>query len=321
MADTNTQSAPATQSAPKPVPIPEIKPSAVTPGGVKAPTPPAEELETYIVEGKEVKLTKSQAKAAVQKGLFADKRLKSMDVLARSSQAIVEALKTPAGVINLLKDKSLGNSPKAVLNALLSSDAIDDEVKDILSKWVYENVVHKAKLTPEQIEQERKLADYDKLKKAEDDRRTADLTRQQQEQVSQIQQAVKAEVSKQILADKTFPQTEATVRQVFEKLRVMNKKGAKITVESVTKALNLVKDDFLAHQSAILDAFDDPEQLIKAIGEPRALKISKALIARLKAKEGVTKKAEKQEERGRRVTEELDERNGRHPLGYQLTKF
>jgi hypothetical protein len=304
----------------KAAPVADPKAAVVDP---KAAPVAAETTETYLVNGKEVKLTAKEARAAVQKGLFADQRLKSMDVLTKSSTAIVNALKTPQGVIDLLKDKSLGNSPKAVLKALLSSDAIDEEVKEELSAWVYKNVVQPAKLSPEEIERDKKLSEYERLKKADEDRKQADMTKQQREQVNQVYQNVRAEVTKQILADKTFPQTEGSIRSVVEKLRVMNKKGAPITVENVTKALGLVKSDFYAHQVAILDAFTDPEDLIKAIGETRALKISKALIARLQ-KVGKVKPLTQESDADkprRKITDVLDERNGRHPSGYSLTKF
>ena len=78
---------------------------------------------------------------------------------------------------------------------------------------------------------------------------------------------------------------------VVEKLRVMNRKGAPISPENVTKSLGLVKKDHLLHQQTMFDAIEDPEALIALFGEARALKISKALVARLKAK-GAAKPAE-----------------------------
>ncbi len=243
-----------------------------------------EPTEDYIIQGKTVKLTKAQAKTYVQKGYFADSKLKSMGVLSEKTAALLNDIKTPEGLLKILKDPALGASPKEVFRKMMGSDLIDDELKEEMSKWVYDNVVKKGQLTPEQIEQEKKLTDYERLKKDEGDRKKATEAQQNQAQVQQVYQAVRSEITKQIVADKTFPQTEGAIRSVVEKLRVMNKKGAPITSESVTKALGLVKKDHLLHQQTMFDAIEDPESLIALVGEARALKISKALVARLKAK-------------------------------------
>jgi hypothetical protein len=311
MATETTQAAPNVQADPKAVP------AAV---GTAA---NAEPTQDFTVNGKVVKLTAAQVKTAVQKGLFADGKLKSMDVLAKSSQGILNALKTPQGLLGLLKDPSLGNSPKEVFKALMASDVIDDELKETMSQWVYQNVVQKAKLTPEEIERDAKLSEYEKLKKEKADREKADLTAKQQAQVNGIYQAVRAEVTKQVLADKTFPQTEGSIRAVVEKLRVMNKQGAPITAETVTKALGLVKKDHVLHQQAMLDAIVDPEELIALVGEARALKISKALVARIQAKQKGKVKTEKVEgdEPRKKVTEILDEKHGRNRFGYTPMKL
>lgn len=248
------------------------------------PAKEAEGTQEFIVNGKPVRLSPAQIKVAVQKGLFADGKLKSMNVLSEKTAALLNDIKTPEGLLKILKDPALGASPKAVLRQLLNSDLIDDELKEDIAKWTYENVVKKGQMTPEQLENENKLNDYERLKKADADRKQSELTQQNQAQVQQVYQAVRAEISKQIVADKTFPQTEGAIRSVVDKLRVMNKKGAPITTENITKALGLVKKDHILHQQTMFDAIEDPESLIALFGEARALKISKALVARLKAK-------------------------------------
>ncbi len=243
-----------------------------------------------------------------------------MEVLQGKTKALLDALKTPEGLLSILKDPALGASPKEVFKKLMASDVIDDELKEEISKWTYENVVKTAKLTPEELERNKKLSDYERLKKQEDDRKTADITAKQQEQIKQVYQAIRAEVTKQVLADKTFPQTEGTIRAVVEKLRVMNKKGAPLTPETVGKALAQVKNDNVLHQQALFDALEDPEALISMIGEARALKISRALVARLKAK-GKVKLEPKEEGAPDKVQDRLDKAAGRHPSGYQVMKF
>lgn len=291
------------------------------PGAIAAPAgkaPQSEPTEDYVVNGKTVKLTAAQAKSYTQKGLFADQKLKSMEVLQGKTAALIEALKTPEGILKVLKDPALGASPKEVFKKLMSSDVVDDELKETMAKWVYDNVIVQSKKTPEQIEQEKRLAKLEQYEKADAERKAKELSAAQQSEVQKIYQGVRAEVTKQIVADKTFPQTEGAIRQVIEKLRVMNKNGAPISSENVGKAIGQAKKDHLLHQQAMFDTIEDPEALIAYFGEARALKISKALIARLKNK-GAAKTAPKGEEE---TIENLDTRNsrkfGRERHGYQV---
>lgn len=284
-----------------------------------APKPVEQATETIKVDGKEVKVTPAQLRALAQKGYFADQRLKSLDVLQGKTKSLIDSLKTPEGLMQVLKDPALGASPKDVLRKLMASDVVDDELKEEISKWVYDNVVVQGKKSPEQIETEKKLSKLAQLEKDDADRKAAALNEQQKAQVAQVYQAVRTEVTKQITADKTFPKTEGSIRAVVEKLRVMNRQGAPITVESISKALSLVKNDHMIHQQSLLDAFEDPEQLISAIGEARALKIARALATRLKTK-AAAKTAPKA---GDEKTEEnLDSRNsrkfGRDKHGYAV---
>ena len=245
---------------------------------------PDGDVETYIVDGQEVKLTKAQAKAAVQKGLFADKQLQSVAQLRKGTESLLGALKTPEGLISLLKDPALGANPKEVFKKLMASDIIDDELKETMSRWVYDNIVVQSKKTPEQLQAEKQAAELERYKKQEADLKAKQASEQEKAQITQVYTAIRAEVSKQIQADPGFPQTEYNVRSVIEKLRVMNKQGVPITVESIDKAIKLVKKDNLTYQTSLLDTAKDEEELIARLGEERALKISKALVARLKKK-------------------------------------
>jgi hypothetical protein len=103
----------------------------------------------------------------------------------------------------------------------------------------------------------------------------------------------------------------------------MNKQGAPITAENVTKALGLVKKDHVLHQQAMLDAIVDPEELIALVGEARALKISKALVARIQAKQKTKAKpkAEDDGEAAEKVTDSIDKKFGRNKFGYSPMKL
>ena len=297
----------------------------VDPKGGAAPAPangtaPAATYELKV-DGKVFNVTEAQLRAYAQKGFFADKALKSVDVLKSSTSNLINKLKTPEGLWEVLSDPALGANPKAVFKKLMASGIVDDELKDEMGAYLYNNDPRINKtLTPEQLEQRKKLEDYERMKTEEQKRKEADLSAKQKEQISKIYQGIRAEVTKQILADKTFPQTEGSIRGVVEKLRVMNKQGAPITVQSITKALDLVKKDNLLHQQSMFDATTDPEELIKLFGEERALRVSKALVARLKGKQQAKPGAvpEVKREGKEKITDALDRKYGRNKQGYQI---
>ena len=297
----------------------------VDPKGGAAPAPangtaPAATYELKV-DGKVFNVTEAQLRAYAQKGFFADKALKSVDVLKSSTSNLINKLKTPEGLWEVLSDPALGANPKAVFKKLMASGIVDDELKDEMGAYLYNNDPRINKtLTPEQLEQRKKLEDYERMKTEEQKRKEADLSAKQKEQISKIYQGIRAEVTKQILADKTFPQTEGSIRGVVEKLRVMNKQGAPITVQSITKALDLVKKDNLLHQQSMFDATTDPEELIKLFGEERALRVSRALVARLKGKQQAKPGAvpEVKREGKEKITDALDRKYGRNKQGYQI---
>jgi hypothetical protein len=102
----------------------------------------------------------------------------------------------------------------------------------------------------------------------------------------------------------------------------MNKKGQPVTVESVTKAVAQVKADLVMHQQALFDAIADPEELIKFFGEERALKISKALVARIKNKSKTAAKKENATgEQRKKTTDAIDEKLGKERHGYHVMNF
>ena len=297
----------------------------VDPKGGAAPAPangtaPAATYELKV-DGKVFNVTEAQLRAYAQKGFFADKALKSVDVLKSSTSNLINKLKTPEGLWEVLSDPALGANPKAVFKKLMASGIVDDELKDEMGAYLYNNDPRINKtLTPEQLEQRKKLEDYERMKTEEQKRKEADLSAKQKEQISKIYQGIRAEVTKQILADKTFPQTEGSIRGVVEKLRVMNKQGTPITVQSITKALDLVKKDNLLHQQSMFDATTDPEELIKLFGEERALRVSRALVARLKGKQQAKPGAvpDVKREGKEKITDALDRKYGRNKQGYQI---
>src|SRR5260221_1100723 len=100
-------------------PVAETKAVDVKANGVAEPVA-IEPTRTIKVNGKEVKLTEAQLIAAAQKGFFADQKLKSVDVIAKNAQGLLDSIKNPAQFLNLLKTsaKELGVEPKTYLREL-----------------------------------------------------------------------------------------------------------------------------------------------------------------------------------------------------------
>jgi len=305
------------ENAPQEAPKADVKAEAKPVEG-EAKAVVDEPKDEYIVNGKKILLTKAQAKAAVQKGLFADQTLKSVEVLKTKTAGLLEALKTPKGVLGLIKNPDLGINRDEFIRELINSDMVDDNVKEYLTKYVYENVYKPTQLTPEELEKQKKLQDYERLKKQEEMRIKQEEEAKQKQIVEQARNELLSEIAKQVKADKSFPQTEGTVRAVTEKLRVMHQKGAQITSETISKALGLVKKDLLTHQQAMFDTITDPEELVRLFGEDRALKISRALVARLQAKQKEQAKPETKEEVREKTTEKIDKKLNKNQYGYSI---
>lgn len=279
---------------------------------------PAEATRTIKVNGKEVQVTESQLITLAQKGYFADQSLKSTRELTAKTQRLIEALKSPEGILEVIKDPTLGISTDDLLERILASD-MSDERKERLSKFVYENVVLASKKTPEELEKDKKLGDYERLKKQEEARKKAEADQQQKQQLDQVYKAVRAEVVKAVKDDKSFPQVEGSMRAVMQKLKVMNANNVPINETSIKKAVDLVKKDILLHQQAIFDAITDDEALVATFGEERALRFSRALVARLKAKaKSEAEKPKPEQENRLKVTDAIDKKLGRERHGYQV---
>lgn len=276
----------AASSAPAPVVAPaatKVDPKAAV-ADPKAVAPVVEPTEEYKVGGKIVKLTKAQAKAYVEKSAFANQQMESVKALKDASAGLLNDLKTPEGIVNLLNNPKLGNSPSAVLKKLLTSSAVDDDTKTFLQQWVWENGIKQTKMTPEQIKQENDLKRLQSYEEKEAKSKTLADEQAKQQGLQRAYGEIRSLVTGAINADKTFPMTEGAYRQVVEKLRVMNKQNVPVNAVTVAKALEQVKLDHKNHQIALFDSIQDDEELIKFLGPERASRIAKTYAKRITKK-------------------------------------
>src|SRR5581483_9370154 len=78
----------------------------------KKPETAVEETETYIVNGKETKLTKAQARELVQKAAYTDQQMKEAAQMKAAVKGLLEKLKTPNGLKEVLSDPAIGQDWK-----------------------------------------------------------------------------------------------------------------------------------------------------------------------------------------------------------------
>src|ERR1035437_9080025 len=159
------------------------------PAAVAAPVVNPEATETIKANGVEHKVTKAQLIALAHKGAFADGKLKSVEALQKGTAGLVADRKTPEGWVKLLKNPALGANPQAVIAKLLDSDILDEATAEKFEKWVYDKRVRPSKMTPEQIQQEKDLSEYAKLKAEKESREKTDATAAEQakEHTSELQ--------------------------------------------------------------------------------------------------------------------------------------
>lgn len=257
-----------------------------TPPQADAKTPPADPnagKEKYVVEGKEVWLTPEQARAYVQKGLAFEPKVTQLGHLQHEVGAFLEKLKTDP--LSVLTDKRIGLTPEIVLQKVLQSNRISDELKEMTGKWYWENVVEPTKLTPEQ-----KKAREDA--KWREEREKQDLTakeeavrRENQLRVQQAMNTIKANIAEAMkesgLPNNDTPLGVMMARRVADKMRLAYLQRQAITPK---QAIEHVKLELKQLQSAWYDHLDE-ENLVKELGEKNAEKVKKYFLKLVKESE------------------------------------
>jgi hypothetical protein len=249
-----------------------------------------------------------------------------MDLALKNTQNLVEALKTPEGTIAFAKQ--MGIAPETLIERLLGSD-ISENAKEIVGRVAHKLFVEEPKLTPQQIEDRKKLTDYERLKRQEDERKKQEITQKQQAEMQGMYKAIKGEVSKSVLEDKTLAHTEENLRRLIDKIRVVNrnfkaKQGRDLSMDEVKtvipKAIGWVHKDNQLHRNAMIEAVKgDSEKLISLVGEDMAMAISRALISRVQARQKEAgKKPAENPQRRESVTEKIDRELGRTPQGFKV---
>lgn len=242
----------------------------------QAPVDPNAGKEKYVVNGKEIWLSPEQARAYVQKGIAFEPRVSE---LMRLQTETGEFLKTLANdPMKILTDKRIGLTPEAVMEKIFASNQISDQMKELTGRWYYENVVARAKMTPEQLK-----AFEDAQWRAERERADAaarDQMQKQQEQqklevaLNQIKAQIAEAMKESGLPSNDTPLGAEMARMVADVMRVAHHQRQALTPK---QAIEFVKQRIKAVQTAYYDSLED-EALVKEIGEKNAEKVKKYFL-------------------------------------------
>lgn len=259
----------------KPSPVPVVPPVADPNAG----------KEKYLVNGKEYFLTPEQARAYAQKGIAFEPRVSELARLQQETAQFLEVLKTDPSKI--LYNPKIGLNPATVLQKVLTSDAVSDETKEIVGKWYYENVVKRAKLTPEQQEA---LDNKTKLSRLEEQQKRSLQDAESRENQGRIERAlaqVKAQIAEAMkesgLPNGDSPLAVQMARRVADVMRLsyINKKPV-----TPKEAIDKVKAEYREVQKSYYDALD-PEKLVEELGKDNAEKVRKYFLKLVKSENEV----------------------------------
>ena len=266
--------------------VPGTAPAA---GAPAAPPDPNAGKEKYVVNGKEYYLTPEQAKAYAQKGIAFEPRVSELARLQQETAAFLQTLKTDPEKI--LFNPKVGLSPKDVLSKVLTSDAVSEETKEIVGRWYYENVVKRAKMTPEQQEALDTKSELAKLK-AERERATQEAEQKEnQARIARALAQVKAQIA-EAMAEAGLPNGDSPLavqmaRRVADVMRLGYVAKKPVTPkEAITK----VKAEFRELMKMSLDALD-PDKLVEELGAENAEKVRKHFLKLVKQENKVEDKS------------------------------
>lgn len=238
--------------------------------------------EKYVVDGKDRWLSPEQAKAYVQKGLSFEPKISELGRLQQETAQFLQTLKDSPEKI--LFNPKLGLSPDQVLARIMGSTKVNDQIKDIVGKWYYQNVVEKEAMSPEQrehSEMKSKLAEYEEMNQ----RQQAEF--QQRENDAKVQTAlnsIKAQISEAMseagvpLDSKIAP---SLARRVAQVMQMAYKQGKSVTPK---EAMAKVKAEIHEYQKSYYDMLDE-DKLVEQIGKDNAEKVRKYFLKQVKDKE------------------------------------
>lgn len=262
------------------------KPTPET-NGTSPATPPVDPnagKKKYVIDGQEEWLTPQEADAYVQKAKSYEKKLTKMAHLQNETTQLYQALLNDPGAVlsNLAKQ---ANVPmKSLVQKVLSGNA-DEEIKEAVGAWYYENAVEPLKLSPEELEarqNKKKLTAYEQQEK---ERNEMALRQENQARVQQAMNQIKAQIA-EAMQDSGLPTNDSPLgvemaRMVAEVMRLSHMNREPVTPK---QAIEYVKKRLKEVQTSFYDSLEG-EALVKELGEANAEKVKKYFLKLVKDQE------------------------------------
>ncbi len=258
---TPTTTAPAAPAAAAPVTQPGTKPAATT---TPAPTPAEVRKMKLKLDGQDVEMSENEVIALAQQGKVSGKRFQEAADMRRQAEQIM---------------KLAAENPKEFLTKQGKN----------ARQWAEELLIEELKreaMTPEQkraAENETKLKQYELEKKqAKEAADKADIDRKTEEHMKNFDN-----IFVEALGKSGLPKTPYTIMRMAQLVQSKNKLKLDVSADQLAK---LVKEDYIAEQKTLFGALDG-DQMIEFLGPELVKKLSKAQIAKIKAKGNPTAQA------------------------------
>lgn len=228
-------------------------PAPTTPGA----TPAEIKRMKLKLEGQDVEMPESEVIALAQRGKVSDKRFQEAAAMKKQAE----------DVLKFAKENPTEFFKKTGMNA---------------RQWAEEYLVgelKKEQMSPEQrkaAENEAKLKEYEDQKKSEADRKLQDDKRRLEQEHMQNYDKLFVEA----LTKSGLPKTPYTIKRMAELQLTNIRKKLELSADQLAK---VVREDYQAEQKALFGAVDG-DALLEMFGADIVKKLSKAQIAKLKAK-------------------------------------
>jgi hypothetical protein len=218
------------------------------------------------IKGKPQKLkfeNKDQLKAVIQKALYADQVIKDATQAKKGAADLMQKLKTPQGIREVLADPEIGIDIKKF--AL-------DEVRAMMED---------EKLTPEQREAREYKTKYEKLAEQEEARQNAEKERIANEKTQKMAQQIRGEIIEAMKKFPDIPQNQATMDGIIQNMRAAYKKfNMRMTAE---QAMTVYANQYWQSIGGVIDKMT-PEQILSRFGQKTLDKIQQLKLKELRDK-------------------------------------
>lgn len=240
------------------------------------PTDPNAGKEKIVVNGQEVWVTPEQLRALAQKGLAFEPKVTQLAKLDKETRLFLDKLKNDPAAI--LFDKRIGLTPETVFEKVMASAKINDDLKERVGRWYYDNVIEPGRMTPEQLKA-REDAKF-RQEREEHDKRQLDMAveRENQMKVEMTMQAIRANIG-EAMKDSGLPNNDSPLgammaRRVADIMRLAYFQNTTVTPKA---AIEKVKSEMKSLTSAYYDHLDE-DKIVAELGEKNAEKVKKYFL-------------------------------------------